>query len=262
VSDSSTNPAIQPVIQLDNVAIRYRVLQERVTSLKEYAIRRLKRTLDYKHYWALQNLNLSVYPGESLGIIGPNGAGKSTLLKVISRVLSPTQGRVRVYGRVCPLLELGAGFDHDLTGRENIFLNGTILGYSRREIAHRLDRIIDFSGLRDFIDAPLRTYSSGMVARLGFAVATDEVPDILIIDEILSVGDEEFQRKSADRLAGFRHNGTTLLIVSHHLDSIKSLCSRAIFLERGRLQFAGAPESVITNYLDYLAISEKNKSAL
>ena len=171
---SNTNPSFehaQPILEMSNVAVRYRAAQERIPSFKEYAIRWLRREIRVDEFWALKEISLSVKPGEVLGIIGPNGAGKSTLLKVVARVLRPTLGRVRIRGRVSPLLELGAGFDPELTGRENVFLNSAILGYSKRDIENRFDRIVEFSGLKSFIDAPVRTYSTGMAARLGFAVA-------------------------------------------------------------------------------------------
>jgi ABC-2 type transport system ATP-binding protein/lipopolysaccharide transport system ATP-binding protein len=225
---------------------------ERIPSLKEYTIRRLKRNLAFQDFWALDKVTFQVAQGEFFGIIGPNGAGKSTLLKVIARVLHPTAGRVRVRGRVCPLLELGAGFDPELTGRENIFLNGTILGFTRRDLQSRQNRIIEFAGLREFIDAPLRTYSSGMVARLGFAIVTDEKPDILIIDEILSVGDAEFQEKSARRMTEFLHSGTTILLVSHSLADIRRFCQRVIWLQHGSLVAEGPPDSVIKRYQDQI----------
>jgi ABC-type polysaccharide/polyol phosphate transport system ATPase subunit len=226
---------------------------ERIPSLKEYTIRRLKRNLAFQDFWALNKVTFQVARGEFFGIIGPNGAGKSTLLKVIARVLHPTAGRVRVRGRVCPLLELGAGFDPELTGRENIFLNGTILGFTRRNLESRQNRIIEFAGLRDFIDAPLRTYSSGMVARLGFAIVTDEKPDILIIDEILSVGDAEFQEKSAKRMNEFLHSGTTILLVSHSLADIRRFCQRVIWLQHGNLMAEGTPDLVIKQYQDQIS---------
>jgi len=226
---------------------------ERIPSLKEYTIRRLKRNLAFQDFWALDKVTFQVARGEFFGIIGPNGAGKSTLLKAIARVLHPTSGRVRVWGRVCPLLELGAGFDPELTGRENIFLNGTILGFTRRHLESRQDRIIEFAGLADFIDAPLRTYSSGMVARLGFAIVTDENPDILIIDEILSVGDAEFQEKSAKRMTEFLHSGTTILLVSHSLADIRRFCQRVIWLQHGSLMAEGTPDSVIKQYQDQIS---------
>ncbi|HIE57379.1 MAG TPA: ABC transporter ATP-binding protein, partial [Anaerolineales bacterium] len=171
----------------------------------------------------MKNINLQVYPGEVLGIIGSNGAGKSTLLKVIARVLQPTEGRVRIRGRVSPLLELGAGFDAELTGRENIYLNSAILGFSRRNVDQRFDRIVEFSGLQEFIDAPVRTYSTGMGARLGFAVATDVQPEILIVDEILGVGDTSFQKKSFERIQSFQANGSTILLVTHSLQKVREM---------------------------------------
>jgi ABC-type polysaccharide/polyol phosphate transport system ATPase subunit len=182
------------------------------------------------------------------GIIGANGAGKSTLLKVISRVMRPTEGRVRVYGRVVPLLELGAGFHPELTGRENIFLNGAILGFTRREMEAKFQRIVEFSELQDFIDAPLRTYSSGMWARLGFAVAIDTEPDILILDEILSVGDEAFQRKCVARIEELRQHGVTILLVTHNTELVASMCSRAAWLDHGRLQLVGEAAVVAQAY--------------
>jgi len=222
-------------IRLDDVSVRYRVPHERIPSIKEYAIRWLQRGLRYEDFWALRSVSLEVHRNEVLGIIGANGAGKSTLLKVVARVLQPTSGRARLWGRVAPLLELGAGFDPELTGRENVFLNGTLLGFSRKDLAGRLDRIVEFAGLEEFIDAPLRTYSSGMYARLGFAVATDIRPEILIIDEILSVGDAAFQEKSFDRVRSFLGDGTTVLLVSHNLDQVARLCQRVAWLQHGEV---------------------------
>jgi len=240
---------VKPLIEIENVSVRYRVPHEKIFSLKEYAIRRLKRSISYIDFWALCEINLKVYQGELIGIIGPNGAGKSTLLKVISRVLRPTKGHIKVRGMVAPLLELGAGFDFELTGRENIFLNGTILGFKMKDIANRFDRIVDFAELKDFIDSPLRTYSTGMVARLGFAVATDVKPDILIIDEIFAVGDKEFQKKSIERIEGFKGKGTTILFVSHNLPQVQSMCKRIIWLEHGVSRAVGPAKEVIEHYL-------------
>jgi lipopolysaccharide transport system ATP-binding protein len=248
IANPFPTPAAKPVIRLEGVSVRYRVPQERIPSLKEYAIRRLKRTLSFRDFWALDGINLEIRSGEVVGIIGPNGAGKSTLLKVISRVLPPTRGRVRVHGWVSPLLELGAGFDHELTGRENIFLNGLILGYSKKEIADHLDRIVEFSGISDFIDSPLRTYSSGMLARLGFAIATDKQPSILLVDEVLSVGDVDFQRRSADRISSFHASGTTILLVSHSLEAVINLCTRTLWIDRGRILMDGHTDSVVKSY--------------
>jgi ABC-2 type transport system ATP-binding protein len=238
----------EPLIQLDNVSVLYRVPRERIHSFKEYAIRWLRRQVTYNEFWALKDVSLEVRRGEVFGIIGPNGAGKSTLLKVVARVLRPTTGRVRVRGRVAPLLELGAGFDMELTGRENVFLNGAVLGYSRRDIAERFDRIVDFAGVREFIDAPLRTYSSGMVVRLGFAVATDVQPEVLIVDEVLAVGDAEFQVHSAARIEEFRATGTTILMVSHSMTAVTEMCTRAAWIEHGMIRFVGPAPEVVAEY--------------
>jgi ABC-2 type transport system ATP-binding protein/lipopolysaccharide transport system ATP-binding protein len=243
--------AATPAILLQGVSVRYRVPNERISSLKEYAIRWLKGKTGDHEFWALKEVSLDIRPGEAFGLIGPNGAGKSTLLKVIARVLRPTAGRVRVAGRIAPLLELGAGFNEELTGRENVFLNGAILGFTRKEIAARFDRIVDFAGVGDFIDAPLRSYSSGMAARLGFSVATDVRPEILILDEILSVGDAEFQEKSADRIDAFHQKGTTILMVSHSLESVKSICRRAAWLEKGEVKSVGPAAEVVSRYRNH-----------
>jgi len=259
---SNTNQTFdnaQPVVELSDVAVRYRAAQERIPSFKEYAIRWLRREIRFDEFWALKNISLSVRPGEVLGIIGPNGAGKSTLLKVVARVLRPTLGRVRIHGRVSPLLELGAGFDLELTGRENVFLNSAILGFSKQDINNRFDRIVDFSGLHSFIDAPVRTYSTGMAARLGFAVATDVRPEILIVDEILGVGDAEFQTKSFERIQSFQAAGSTILLVTHSLDRVRDMCSRAIWLDHGKLIMDDAPEKVVSQYLEQTRELEINQ---
>lgn len=236
-------------IQLNNVTVRFRIPHEKIPTLQEYAIRWLKRRgVSFTDFNALNNVSFSIKQGETVGIIGANGAGKSTLLKVISRVIRPTQGRVFLRGRIAPLLELGAGFDYEMTGRENIFLNGAVLGFSRKDIASRLDRIVEFSGISDFIDAPIRTYSSGMVARLGFAVATEVQPDILVIDEILSVGDADFQKKSAERILKYFNNGSTILVVSHNPNAIRQLCNRAIWLQHGVIKMMGPVDDVISYY--------------
>ncbi|MGB5064734.1 MAG: ABC transporter ATP-binding protein [Candidatus Competibacter sp.] len=236
-------------IQLDNVTVRFRIPHEKIPTLQEYAIRWLKRrSVSFTDFNALNNISFSIKQGETVGIVGANGAGKSTLLKVISRVIRPTQGRVFLRGRIAPLLELGAGFDYEMTGRENIFLNGAVLGFSRKDMATRLNRIVEFSGISDFIDAPIRTYSSGMVARLGFAVATDIQPEVLIIDEVLSVGDAEFQQKSSARISKYRNNGSTILIVSHNSTSIKKLCDRVIWLDRGSIKMVGNANDIVDQY--------------
>ncbi len=247
--DTSTSDEAEVVARLEGISVRYRAPEERIGTIKEYAIRQIQRRVRYKDFWALRDLNLQINHGEIFGIIGRNGAGKSTLLKVLSRVLVPTQGRVWIKGKVAPLLELGAGFHPELTGRENIFLNGTLLGHPRREIENRLDEIIAFAELGAFIEAPLRTYSSGMVGRLGFAVATSWLPEILILDEVMAVGDEAFRRKCQSRMEEFRKLGTTTLLVTHDMNTVKTLCSRAAWLDRGEIRASGEVEKVIAAYL-------------
>jgi len=235
-------------VRLENISVQYRVPHERISSFKEYAIRFLQRRVSYHEFNALEDVNLEVREGECLGIIGRNGAGKSTLLKVVSRVMKPTRGRVWVRGRVAPLLELAAGFHGELTGRENVFLNGTLLGYTRAEMASRFESIVEFAELQEFIDAPLRTYSSGMAARLGFAVATSAQPDVLILDEVLSVGDEQFQEKCKARMDQFRAAGTTILFVAHSTRLIREMCDRAAWLDHGQVRAQGAVDEVIASY--------------
>ncbi len=207
--------------------------------------------IKHREFWALRDVSLAIPRGEAIGLIGHNGAGKSTFSKLVARVLKPTSGRVVVIGQIAPLLEFGAGFHPELTGRENIFLNGALLGFSHQEMEEKFQNIVDFAELWEFIDAPIRTYSSGMWARLGFAVATDVKPDILIIDEVLSVGDEFFQRKSAARMQEFRDQGATILLVSHNLASIEQMCHRAAWLDHGHLMEVGKPEAVIEAYRNH-----------
>ncbi len=251
----------QPVIKIENVAVRYRVPQEKIPSFKEYAIRWLKGEIKHHDFWALKHIDLTIHRGEVFGLIGPNGAGKSTLLKVVARILRPVEGRIRIYGSIAPLIELGAGFDYELTGRENIHLNGSILGFSRENIEARFDRIVDFAGLQEFIDAPIRTYSTGMVARLGFSIATDVRPEILIVDEILGVGDAEFQARSFERIQSFQGKGTTILLVSHSLESIKSMCTRAAWLAHGEIVASGTANSVVNQYREQTAKKEAKRLA-
>jgi ABC-2 type transport system ATP-binding protein len=236
------------VIQLEKASVCYRVQKERINSFKEYAINWIQGKIKTVNFWALRDVNLEIYKGDTFGIIGNNGAGKSTMLKLISRVIKPSEGRVWVKGYVAPLLELGAGFHPELSGRENVFLNGAMLGFTHLEMQHKLEPIIEFSELRDFIDAPMRTYSSGMWARLGFAVATDSQPDILIVDEILSVGDEAFQNKCMARIKEYSENGTTILLVSHSAAMIESMCNRAVWIDHGIVKKVGIPKEVIKNY--------------
>ena len=237
------------MISLERISVRYRLPQERMPTFKEFAIRwMLRGRMSYRNFLALDSVTLTIERGEVFGIIGANGAGKSTLLKVIARVIPPTAGRVRVWGRVAPLIELGAGFDPELTARENIFLNGALLGRSRQEMDSRLETILDFAGVREFVDVPLYTFSSGMTARLGFAIATDVEPDVLILDEVLSVGDADFQEKSYDRIQRFRQRGATIVLVSHNLPTLQLMCSRAAWLKHGKLQRVGEVVSVVNDY--------------
>jgi ABC-type polysaccharide/polyol phosphate transport system ATPase subunit len=239
----------QTIIQLDDVSVEYTVPQERIGTFKEYIIRLIEGKLKNRAFKALNDVSLTIKQGEVFGIIGQNGAGKSTLLKLVARVLRPTRGRVLVCGHVAPLLEVGAGFHSELTGRENVFLNGAMLGFSHKEMEEKLPRIIEFSELGDFIDAPLRTYSSGMSARLGFAVATDSQPDILIVDEILSVGDEAFQHKSFERIQSIKARGATILLVSHTMSTIETMCQRAAWLHHGKIVSIGNANEVVDRYL-------------
>jgi ABC-2 type transport system ATP-binding protein len=237
-----------PVIELDGVALRYRLAKQRIPSFKEYTIHLLKGTLSYEEFWALRDVDLLVERGERLGIVGRNGAGKSSLLKVISRVLRPTRGTAVVRGRLAPILELGSGFDFELTGWENIYLNALLLGHSRREIDQAIGGIVAFAELEEFIYSPIRNYSSGMLARLGFAIATAWVPDVLVLDEVLAVGDAAFQLKCEERMRRFHDAGTTILLVSHSPEAILDNCERAVWLDHGRIRADGAAAQTLDLY--------------
>jgi ABC-type polysaccharide/polyol phosphate transport system ATPase subunit len=250
ISYNSQSDADGLAVDVSDASVRYRVPHERIPTFKEFALRWLRGGVVYQDLLALDRVTLRIRRGEAVGIVGRNGAGKTTLLKVIARVLRPPSGSVSVHGRLAPLLELGAGFDPELSGRENVFLNGAILGRSRAEMVSRLPSIIDFSELADFIDAPLRTYSTGMVARLGFAVATDVDPDVLLIDEVLSVGDLAFARKCLDRIHAFRARGATLVLVSHSPDTVRSLCERAAWLRGGHLVADGPADEVLKGFVN------------
>jgi ABC-type polysaccharide/polyol phosphate transport system ATPase subunit len=228
--------------------MRYRIPRERIVSLKEYAIRRIQKRVVYDDFEALHAVTLTITAGERVGVIGRNGAGKSTLFRVISRVLPPAEGRVYVAGRIAPILELGLGFHGELTGRENVMLQGALLGFSRAETRRRLDRIVEWAELQEFIDAPIRTFSTGMAARLAFAVATDVDPDILVVDEALAVGDEKFQRKCHERMDGLRSRGKTFMLSSHALPQIRDNCDRVIWLHHGRIVRDGDVETVSEAY--------------
>ena len=256
--ETNISSQLETVIKLDEVSVRYRMPGERIHTFKEYAIRFLQKRIKFKEFYALDNVNLSIKKGELFGIIGRNGAGKSTLLKVVSRVLIPTEGRVWIKGKVSPLLELSAGFHPELTGRENVFINGTLLGHSQREIEEHLEEIIEFAELGDFINAPIRTYSSGMIARLGFAASTTWMPEILILDEILSVGDEAFRKKCEIRMEKYRSRGTTIIFVSHAMDTIMSMCSRVAWLDHGVVRRIGPADEVVNEYRE----ARKSKSVI
>jgi len=242
-----------PLIELKEVGVRYRLPRGGVRSIKEYVVLALRGQLRFDDFWALRGVSLNVEHGERLGVIGRNGAGKSTLLQLIARVLTPTLGRVYVRGRVAPLLQLGAGFDAELSGRENVFLNGALLGMRRSHIKERFDAIVDFAELASFIDAPLRTYSTGMAARLGFAVATECDPDILLLDEVLSVGDEAFQAKCVGRLRAFSQRGTTMIVVTHNPQFVLDECTRAIWIHDKRIRSDADPLSVVAAYHAHFA---------
>jgi ABC-type polysaccharide/polyol phosphate transport system ATPase subunit len=239
----------EAVIVVDGLGVRYRLPNIRTRSFKDFAIKTVTGQIKYDRFWALKNVNLIVREGEIIGLIGHNGAGKSTLLKVVARVLKPTEGRVIVRGRVAPLLGVGAAFHTELSGRENVFLNGSLLGFSRHEMEEKFERIVDFAELWDYIDQPLRTYSSGMRARLGFAVATDSQPDILIVDEVLSVGDEAFRGKSEERMREIREQGATILLVTHSMPTIRETCHRAVWIHQGGIRMLGQTDEVVEQYL-------------
>lgn len=238
----------ETVIELKDVGIKFNLSKEKVDSLKEYVIKMIKKELMYNEFWALRNVSFSIKKGERLGVLGLNGAGKSTLLKIICGVYKPSEGTVTHKGVIAPLLELGAGFDPQYTGRENIFLYGSVLGYSKKYLEEKYDEIVEFSELGKFIDVPLKNYSSGMKARLGFAIATISDPDILILDEVLSVGDAKFRKKSEKKIMDMFERGVTVIFVSHSLEQVQQLCDKAIILQKGTLVAAGDIDTVTEIY--------------
>ena len=237
------------IIDVDNVTIRFNKSNQKVDNLKEYVVKILKRQLRFQEFLAVQNVSFKVHAGEAWGLIGTNGSGKSTMLKAISGILKPYKGKITVNGRVAPLIELGAGFDQEMTARENIFLNGCVLGHSEKFMQEHFDEIVDFAELHDFLDSPLKNFSSGMRARLGFSIATMVKPEILIVDEILSVGDYKFRRKCEQRMAEMLSGGTTLLYVSHTIDEVKRLCDHAIWINKGVEQMQGEAKTVCDAYI-------------
>lgn len=246
------------MIELDNVSMMFNLDIDKGFSLKQWFVDSLsikkrkerKKIKKENQFWALKDINLKVKKGEVIGLIGPNGAGKSTLLKIVAGVMKPTKGNVKVKGTVCPMIELGAGFDMDLTARENVYLNGAVMGYNKEFIEEKFKEIIDFAELWDFIDVPLKNFSSGMVARLAFSIATLVEPEVLIVDEILAVGDLAFQEKSKAKMMEMINGGTTVLFVSHSIDSIRDLCNRAIWLNKGRIVNVGSTNSICHKYLN------------
>ncbi|MFZ5916641.1 MAG: ABC transporter ATP-binding protein [Chloroflexota bacterium] len=241
----------QAAVRFEGVSKRFLIRRDRPRSFQELALNllHLKRGGRRQEFWALQNVDLEILRGQTVGLVGPNGAGKSTVLKLISRIIEPTAGKILVHGRVGALLELGTGFHPDLTGRENIYLNGSILGLSRAEIRRRLDAIVAFAELDPFVDAPVKLYSSGMYMRLGFAVAVHTDPEVMLVDEVLAVGDAAFQRKCLEHISRLSQQGVTIVLVSHDLDSVRRVCRRAIWLEKGRIVADGMSEAVVQQYL-------------
>ncbi|MBR3178474.1 MAG: ABC transporter ATP-binding protein [Clostridia bacterium] len=235
-------------IQLKDATVRFNMAGEKVDNLKEYFVKLIKRELHFKEFLALKNVNLTIRQGEAWALIGNNGAGKSTMLRLICRILAPYKGTVSVRGTIAPMIELGAGFDPNLTAEENIYLNGTILGYSRKFIQDHFQEIVDFAELHKFLELPIKNYSSGMRARLGFAIATVRKPDILIVDEVLAVGDAAFQAKCHKRIRELLNQGTTLLFVSHNKKMVLDLCDHAAWLDHGEIKFTGTPAEAYEAY--------------
>jgi len=235
-------------IELKNITMKFNMSKEKIDNIKEYFVKLMKRQLLYTEFTALSDISLTVKKGEVIGIVGLNGSGKSTLLKIVSGILKPTEGSVSINGSISPLIELGAGFDFDLTARENIFLNGYVLGHTKAEIKEKFDEIVEFSELSEFLDVPIKNFSSGMIARLGFSIATIVRPDILIVDEILSVGDYKFQEKCEQRIADMMSGGTTVIIVSHSIDQIERLCDRVLWLEKGKCIALGEAKEICKRY--------------
>lgn len=244
-------------LSVDHVGMKFNMSKEKVDNLKEYFVKFVKKELTYQEFWALKDVSFKVKKGERVGIVGLNGAGKSTLLKVIAGVLKPTEGTVKTYGKIVPLLELGAGFDKQYTGAENIYLYGSMLGYSKSFIDSKYDEIVEFSELGEFIEVPMKNYSSGMRARLGFAIATVVMPDILILDEVLSVGDAQFKKKSEAKIQSMFDKGVTVLFVSHSLEQVKRICDKAVMLEHGTVIAYGDVEQVAAVYNAKLANSRR-----
>ena len=238
----------QPAVEVKNVSILFNLNKEKVDNLKEYFVKLITHKLMFTEFWALRDISFTVEKGERLGVLGFNGAGKSTLLKTVAGVLKPTKGSVKVHGVIAPLLELGAGFDSNYSGKENIFLYGATMGYSRKYIESKYDEIVEFSELKDFIDVPVKNYSSGMRARLGFAIATAVEPEVLILDEVLSVDDAKFRQKSENKVRSMFDKGVTVLFVSHSTEQVRRLCDKAIILQKGQIIASGEVNEVCDKY--------------
>lgn len=238
------------IVTVDHVSMKFNLSSEKFDSFKEYVIKSIKRQVSYDEFWALQNISFEVERGQSLGLVGLNGSGKSTMLKIIAGVLKPTKGQVDVRGNMAPLIELGAGFDMDLTARENVFLNGALLGYNRTQMEEQYEDIVRFSELGEFMNVPVKNFSSGMVSRLAFAIATIGVPDILICDEVLSVGDFRFQEKCEERIGNMKEKGTTILFVSHSLTQVEKICDKIVWLEKGHLKRFGDAQEICRIYAE------------
>lgn len=248
------------IVDIQNVTVRFNKASEKIDNLKEYFVKLVRHELMFQEFLALQDITLQIKPGEAWGFVGTNGAGKSTLLKVISKILKPYKGTVEVNGTIASLIELGAGIDPKLTARENIFLNGTILGYSKEFIESKFDDIVEFSELEDFLDSPVKNFSSGMKTRLSFSIATVMEPDILIVDEILAVGDALFRKKCMERMNKMLSHGTTLLLVSHNISDIEKMCQKAMWINRGKIVMSGDAKDVCTQYQENIAkIKEKER---
>ena len=238
------------IIEVKDVSLQFRLYKEKVDTLKTYLIKKVKGELEEDNFWALKDVSFNVKKGEAVGLVGKNGSGKSTMLKVVAGVMRPTMGTVEVGGTIAPMIELGAGFDMDMTARENIFLNGAILGYPQDFLKEKFGEIIEFAELEKFVDVPVKNFSSGMITRLGFSVATIFTPDVLIVDEILSVGDFKFQEKCEERIDRMRESGTTLLLVSHSTDQVKRICDRAVLLSHGNMLLQSDVDTVCDLYTD------------
>ena len=239
------------VIEIDNVSLRYNKPTEKLGTLKEFFVKLVKGKLRYNEFWVLNDISVKVKKNESLALIGSNGSGKTTLLKIIAGILEPTKGKVKISGSIAPLINLGAGFDMEATAKENVFLNGAILGFSKKEMKQKYDDIVAFSELGDFMHMPLKNFSSGMLSRLGFAIAVDVNPDILLVDEVLSVGDEHFRQKCQNKIEELLKNGTTLVYVSHNMSEVTRLCKHALWIKDHQMCMYGPSEEVVEKYMEY-----------